>query len=292
MKRFASIVFALLASTLVTASLAAPKPLFVVYPTESGRNYSDAFPLAVLKLALEKSGRDYVLTPSNRAMSENRSRHILENGTGEVTVAWYGTSADFEARLLPVRIPIARGLLGHRIFLIHAERQRQFKGIETVEELASLVGVQGIGWSDVQILRGAGLEIQTGEYENLFGLINNGRADYFSRGANEAFAELDQYHSTHSNLAVEKDLVLIYPFAKLFFVSKDNQELHDAIHDGLATAYQDGSYLELFNSHPSIKSVLERSNLNGRHPLFVDNPLMTEETRSIPSQYWFSAPTS
>ena len=205
-------------------------------------------------------------------MSENRSRHILEKGTGEVTVAWYGTSADFERRLLPIRMPIARGLLGHRLFIIRDGSQQNFSHIQSIDDLAPLVGVQGIGWSDVEILRGAGLEIQTGEYENLFGLINNGRADYFSRGVNEAFAELNQYKATHSDLVVEQDLVLIYPFANLFFVSKDNQELHDAIYDGLVAAYEDGSYLDLFNSHPTIKSVLEQSNLDRRRPIFVDNP--------------------
>ncbi len=276
----------------VGVAFPASAKLVVIYPTEGGRNYSDAFPLEVLKLALEKSGRDYVLTPSHRAMSENRSRHILEKGTGEITVAWYGTSAEFERRLLPVRIPIARGLLGHRLFLIRKGSQTKFTAVQSVEDLAPLVGVQGIGWSDVEILREAGLDILTGEYENLFSLVNLGRADYFSRGVNEAFAELQQYHLTHEHLTLEQELVLIYPFAKLFFVSKENKELHEAIYNGLITAYKDGSYLELFNSHPAIKSMLEKSNLDHRRRLFVDNPLMSAETRSIPRQYWFSAPTS
>lgn len=290
MKRIVLTLLAVILS--VAAAFPATAKLVVVYPTESGRNYSDAFPLEVLKLALEKSGRDYVLSPSDRAMSENRSRHILEKGSGEVTIAWYGTSAEFESRLLPIRIPIARGLLGHRLFLIREGSQPTFSAVQSVRDLIPLVGVQGIGWSDVEILRGAGLDILTGEYENLFGLINIGRADYFSRGVNEAFAELQQYHVTHAHLAVEQELVLIYPFAKLFFVSKENKELHDAIYEGLVTAYQDGSYLELFNSHPAIKSMLEMANLDRRRRLFIDNPLMSPETRSIPRQYWFSAPTS
>lgn len=290
MIRIALTVLVILSS--VGMAFPAAAKLLVIYPTEGGRSYSDSFPLEVLRLALEKSGRDYSLSPSHRSMSENRSRHILEKGTGEITVAWYGTSVEFERRLLPVRIPIARGLLGHRLFLIRQGSQPQFSAVQTVEDLVPLVGVQGIGWSDVEILRAAGLEIQTGEYENLFSLIDLGRADYFSRGANEAFAELEQYQVTHENLTVEQELVLIYPFAKLFFVAKENQELHDAIHDGLATAYRDGSYLKLFNGHPAIKNVLQKSNLDDRRRLFVDNPLMSEETRSIPDQYWFSAPTS
>ena len=285
---FAGIAVVLLAAVSATTA----EPLRVVYPTERGRAYQDAFELQVLELALEKSGREFTLVPSDQSMTETRSRDLLERGTGDVSVAWYGTAADFEARLLPVRIPIARGLLGHRIFLIHEAQQRQFSAVEDVDDLASLLGVQGIGWSDVEILEGAGLQIATGEYHNLFRLIDRGRADYFSRGVNEAFAELQQYQAENGNLAIERDLVLIYPFAKLFFVNRDDQELHDAIYDGLVAAYDDGSYLELFNSHPAITDVLEQADIANRRPLFVDNPLMTAETRAIAPRYWFTAPAS
>ncbi len=276
------------ACTLSTAAFA--EPLQVIYPVEQGRDYKDSFPLEVLRLALEKSGQDFVIAPSQRTMTENRSRDILRNGTGEVTVAWYGTGAEFEHTLLPVRIPISRGLLGHRIFLIRDNQQPRFSEIRTIEDLAPLIGVQGIGWSDVEILEGAGLQIQTGEYDNLFSLIDRGRADYFSRGVNEAFAEYDQYRERDRHLAVEEDLVLIYPFAKLFFVSKKNRALHDAIYEGLVAAYDDGSYQRLFESHPTIRNVLERANLAQRRALYVDNPLMTPETLAIPARYWFSRP--
>ena len=283
---------ALLAVACTISATAAAEPLQVIYPVERGRDYETSFPLEVLRLALEKSGRDFVITPSRRTMTENRSRAILQRGTGEVTVAWYGTGAEFERTLLPVRIPISRGLLGHRIFLIREDQQPVFSRIRTIRDLAPLVGLQGIGWSDIEILEGAGLHIHTGEYDHLFSLISRGRADYFSRGVDEVFVEYDKYSNRDRHLAVENDLVLIYPFAKLFFVSKDNQELHDAIHEGFVAAYEDGSYQRLFDSHPAIRGVLDRANLADRRQLYVDNPLMTAETRAIPPRYWFSTPGS
>lgn len=264
-------------------------PLQIIYPTESGRRYdSSNFEMEVLRLALNKSGVAYNLLASDRDMTESRSRAYLEKETGEVTIAWYGTSRDFEQRLRPIRIPIARGLLGYRLFLIHRDRQPTFSAITSLDQLAELVGVQGSGWSDVEILSAAGLKIITSRYKNLFPMIDLGRADYFPRGANEAFLERATYQGENPNLAVEQDLVLIYPFAKFFFVSKSNAVLAEAIERGWRKAYQDGSYMRLFNSHPSIREVLDEARLDERRQLVIDNPLLSEETKAIEARFWYA----
>ena len=269
---------------------ASAQALKVIHPVQGARAAADDFPLALLELAMSRSERDYELEPTTLSMNESRSRAILEAENPELTVAWYGTSMDSERRLRPVRIPIYRGLLGHRLFLIHRDKQALFRDVKSVDDLKSLLALQGQGWSDIEILNAAGLKVSTSRYANLFRMIDGGRGDYFPRGVTEIFGELEQYQRANSNLAVEEEVVLIYPFAMFYFVSLGNAELHDAIYGGLLAAYDDGSFMKLFNSHPAVAQVLERARLDDRRRIAIDNPLMTEETKAIPARYWHGGP--
>ncbi|OEJ69364.1 hypothetical protein BEN30_03750 [Magnetovibrio blakemorei] len=268
-------------------TVANAEPLRVVYPAEAGRDTANAYPVQLLELALRKSGKPYEMQPFQESMNEARARSILEAGDGNLTVAWFGTSRDFEQRLRPVRIPMYRGLLGHRIFLINKAKQPLFSAVKTVADLHPLLALQGQGWSDVEILAGAGLNVDTARYNNLFPMLNGGRGDYFPRGVTEAFAELEHFGLNNPNLAVEEELTLVYPFAMFYFVSRSDVALHDAIRDGLAAAFADGSFQALFESHPAIAGALKKVRLNQRRKLTIDNLLMTPETRAIPAEYWY-----
>ena len=68
------------------------------------------------KLALQESGRDYVLRPTVDEMSQTRAARELE--LGNIDFIWTGTSAEYEQRFRAVRIPVLRGLDGYRICVI------------------------------------------------------------------------------------------------------------------------------------------------------------------------------
>lgn len=261
--------------------------LQVVYPAEHGREAVNSYPVKLLELALKKSGRPFEMRPTPTPMNEARARTVLEKGDGSLTVAWFGSSRHFERRLLPVYVPIYRGLLGHRLFLINKAKQPLFSAVKTIEDLQPLLALQGQGWSDVEILSAAGLNVDTSRYRDLFYMLNAGRGDYFPRGVTEAFAELSQYGPDNPELAVERDLVLVYPFAMYYFVAAENKELRDAIRDGLTAAFDDGSFQALFDNHPAIAEALAKARLAQRRTIAIDNPLVTPETLAIPARYWY-----
>lgn len=262
----------------------------VRYPYEEGRERTKEFAYQVLDLALSKADGDWTLVPSAQHMNEKRQRNMLAAGR-EIDVAWYGTSAELEQKLRPVRIPIDGGLVGWRLMLIDEARQADFSAVSSIEDLRKLVIGQGAGWADVPILEAAGLEVATSDYNNLFRMVGGGRIDAFPRGANEAFREQANFVGQVPNLAVEKDLVVYYPLTVLFFVSPGNDALHDAIHQGLVRAHEDGSYQQLFSSHPEIKTVLDQANLGSRTKIELPNPTMSPETTAIDPKYWY-APNS
>ncbi|MTI42618.1 extracellular solute-binding protein (family 3) [Roseibium hamelinense] len=258
----------------------------VRYPVEAGRDVENNFSFKVLKLALEKTGGDWQLVPAAAPMNESRSKLLLEQGW-QIDVAWYGSYAELEERLFPIRIPINKGLLSWRLLLIDGRQQDKFSAVRTIEDLRRLTLVQGEGWTDVDILRAAGFSVQETPYETAFKMVGAGRVDGFPRGASEAYFEQANTVDHVPNLAVEKSLVIHYPLAKLFFVRKGNAALHAAIREGLEKAHADGSYDALFFSHPPNRQALEFAGFKNRRKFSIENPLLSEETASIPDKYWY-----
>lgn len=252
----------------------------IIYADRLGIQEDGSFPYAVLKLALQKSGVDHELRPSRAPMNDERVRTSLDNGT--IDVAWFGTSSAFEAHFLPVRIPITRGILGYRLFVIREDNQPAFSKVRSLDDLKPFICIQGKGWADTQILAAAGLDVRTSAvFDRLFELIFHERADFFPLGANEIFGLLKTRRAKMPVLSVEKSLVLVYPFDFFFFVKKGNRRLHDIIYSGFAAAQEDSSYQQLFRTHPDLKDFLEKADVEKRRVVRIENPLLSEETRRV-----------
>lgn len=93
----------------------------VNYPKSDIKNDSrEEFPLAVLDLALQKTGVRYTLKPSLKPMQQARALKRLEENL-DVNVVWSMTDVQREQQLRPIRIPITRGLIGWRVFVSHKD---------------------------------------------------------------------------------------------------------------------------------------------------------------------------
>ncbi|CAE6774855.1 hypothetical protein R69608_04772 [Paraburkholderia nemoris] len=281
---------ALAAAGVTLRAHAAPAdPFAIVYPHYRPEDWARAiFPLAVLDLAMKAAGADYVARQADVLMERGRALAELAGGSNAINLLWTSTDAEAERGLNVVRIPINRGLIGHRIFVIRKDRQADFDRVGSLADLKALTGGQGLGWIDTKIMRAAGLNIETVPYETVFDMVQGGRLDYFPRGAIEAFAELDEPRHRDRNLVVEKRLLLKYRSDFIFYVSTKHASLAQTINKGLEKAYLDGSFMRLFNSHPYIQDGLLRSNLASRKVFVLDNPYLSEEDRRIPDKYWMS----
>ncbi|HRH78435.1 MAG TPA: twin-arginine translocation signal domain-containing protein, partial [Cellvibrionaceae bacterium] len=76
-------------------------------------NYS----LGLLKLALEKAGSSVKFNISEGDFAPMRQRKELVEGG--LDILWTATSTDIEEEALPIRVPLYKGLLGHRILIVH-----------------------------------------------------------------------------------------------------------------------------------------------------------------------------
>ncbi len=253
-------------------------------PKVSG--YTEHFKSDLLKLIISKADGEHSLSQAEAGYTSSRSRRSLNQKDSEINLIWAGTSNEYEQTLLPIRFPLYRGLLGHRVFIINQKFQTKFDKVKNLTDLQQMIGAQGIGWSDVEILEHSGLKQEQASYDNIFKMINKGRIDYFSRGVTEAFNEVDTRKSKLHNLAVEKNILLIYPFAMYFFTGRDNIEVAKVLESGFKNAYADGSFMKFFYSHPEIKKVFNQASLNDRIEIKIPNNFMTEETLNLPEYLW------
>jgi hypothetical protein len=275
-------------ATLTTKSAISQETITVYYAQGDGTAAETSFPFQVLKLGLSKTGKPYVLRPSPVGRADSQRAAAAMAADGPIDVQWIAASLADDQKMLPVLFPIDMGLLGYRVFLIDGARQKEFDQIKSIEDLRRMVALQGSGWTDVEVLRSAGLPVRTAPtYKDLFPMTVKGRADYFPRGAIEAYSEKRTFAESAPGLAVEDSLVLYYPFSFIFYVKKTDGQLHDALYRGLVAAFDDGSYKALFQSNPDVQSVLANAHLKTRRVIKIDNPYLSADMKAVDRRFWY-----
>jgi ABC-type amino acid transport substrate-binding protein len=278
---------------IMLASTAAAARTWVVYPAfESGADsrYHDL--LEILKTALDKTVAEYgpyTLQPSRSRMNEARSLAELRLPAGMVTIAWCGTSVQKEKDYRAVRIPLRKGILGYRVALIARDRQSDIARIRNLDDLRKVRIGQGIGWGDVAIYEANGIKVHTAGYENLFKMVAANRFDLFPRGINEVFNEYAARHSAIPNLAIEKNLLIYYPWPYYFFFNKSDKTRAKRVEAGLRKMIRDGSFDAIFMKYN--RSSIIKANLNNRRTIRIANPDLPKDTPLNDRSLWFDPAT-
>lgn len=257
----------------------------VIRHNKTGGSAKDEYQLSLLKLALSYSDTKYQFEESPVPLTQTKLLADLESKT--MDVAWVGTSSAYEEKYMPIRIPLFKGLLGHRIFLIRKGDQSSFNNIYTVDDLKRLKGGQVGSWTDTAILKNAGLNIvTTSKFDNLFYMLDGARFDYFPRSVYSPWSDI----ANHPNLPleVEENIIIVYPLPAYIFVHKDNVKLKNDILSGMYKAIEDGSFDELFYNYPLIRDGLANSKLENRRIFKVGNPDLHPKTPLNDKRLWFN----
>lgn len=278
----------LLALPSVTIAEAAKPPTIVYLRPQSSYDLRDQYYVELLELALNKtrsSHGDFVLKPAPFVMLQSRAvRSLAENRY--LDVLWTMTTPEREQELLPIRIPLARGLLGYRALIIRQQDAARFAAIQQLDELATLRAVQGHDWPDTTILRANGLPVTTSSnHAAMFDMLRLGRVDYFPRGMNEAWTELGQLRNP--DLVISDNILLHYTAPSYFFVSRDKPRLAARIETGLRRALADGSFLAFFRRHPATHEAVQRLEHGHWRILELENPLLPAATPLQDATLWY-----
>ncbi|WP_016957885.1 hypothetical protein [Catenovulum agarivorans] len=243
----------------------------------------DKYHVDLLKF-LFRNDSNYKFQPYPQDIAYGRQHTEID--AGNLSVAAFGTSSELEQRVRPIRIPILKGLLGHRIFIIRKGEESRFANINNMQDLLEFKAGQGRTWADTAVLENAGINtITTVKYDNLFYMLDGDRFDYFPRAVHEPFSEVAT--RPHLNLTVEKNVMLVYPLALYLFVANDNVKLANAIEERFEAAIADGSFDEFFFNHPLIQDVLQSVRIQDRKIIRISNPNMPAKTPLDRKELWF-----
>ena len=232
-----------------------------------------AFVKEALQLALEKTQDEYgpfVMQEAGNYLNKARLLRELQQGHFDNMFVRASVTDEMLTDFAVVAFPLARGMDGYRVAFIRAEgtELQRFCQLDKAA-LQQLSIVQGIGWLDSKILLANGFKVQqVNQYENMFNMLRASRADLFFRAVNEIDIERQNAVHDYGMLQVEPCLALYYPLPRFFVTDKNNAQNAQRVYLGLVRAYEDGSFIRLWNRYfePSI------NRLQQRRIIRLDNP--------------------
>lgn len=221
---------------------------------------------------------------------QERVLHDIELGNSDVNLTFSGASAKRDNALLPIRVPLAKGMLGYRIFIIRDNSSDFFKSAKTISDLNEKVACQGVGWPDTDILRTGGLNVETSpSYEGLFKMVSFGRCDYFPRAIHEPYLELSARTDVYPNLIVEDTWLIHYPLPTYYYLNKKDTDLAMRIEEGLRILMKTGEFEQHMRNHPATSNSYKMfEGLKGRKILELTNSFLHPETPLDDPELWLS----
>ncbi|MTI08902.1 ABC transporter substrate-binding protein [Curvivirga aplysinae] len=235
----------------------------------------------LLLLAISKLDIPFVVQgPTTQDVNEKRGENqILE---GRLDIEWMSTTRDREDLLIPIKIPLYRGVLGLRLLLVTPTMHPSISEISTLDDLQSYTGGYSQHWGDLPVFEANNLRVDTSTvYESIFKKLIYGRFDYFHRGVQEIWDEQKRYNK---QLIVADNIMLFYPHPVYFFVGKHRPELAKNLRRGLDIAMEDGSYKKLFFEY--FEHYIKLGNLENRKLIVLNNPVVPQDTPALDTSWW------
>lgn len=242
----------------------------------------------VLEEALRRTQAKYgsyriVQNPVNLA----RERILIEAIKGEqINAAVVAIQPTWEARMLPVWVPIDMGVSNYRIGFVKRDRQALLAKVRNEEDLKKVkVGV-GLGWSSRLVFEANGLDLETAaDQEALTKMLLAERLDYFPRGVNEVFVEYEAMNPPSPDLAIDRELLLYFPLPIYVFISPKYPRLAKRLNDGLEAMVRDGTLLRMVKSYHA--EMIQKANFCSRRLLLLKNPFLSASNPLNRKELWF-----
>jgi len=271
---------------LVFAPLQAKTITILASPYEE--NATHQYFVDLLAFALKKSESDYepieieILEEKN--ITHERTLNLIR--AQMIDLSWAGTSEELEKVLLPIRIPLLKGLLGSRVSIIHKRNLAIFENI-TEEKLQSLVACQGTDWGDSDILEANDYKVlRVARFDLMFKMLNHDRCDYFPRAIFEGYSELAVAQKTNPDLMMFDDVILQYKFPLYFFVHNDNKELAEQIEFGLKKSISDGTFTKFMANNKMSEALFPLKKWKKKKVFVLKNTFLPKLTPLTDSSLW------
>ncbi|OEZ55366.1 hypothetical protein [Duganella sp. HH105] len=215
-----------------------------------------------------------------------RDRLMLEMMKAQdVNLSAQVTSPEWEQKLIPVRIPVDKGVSGYRISLIDGRDQADFTALRTLAQLKAMSMGAGRQWSSTVVFARNGFTVQTGATTSgLHRMLAAHRFQHFPRAIDEALFEREEYAPAFPQLALERSMAIYVPLPRYFFVG-GQPRLAQRLEYGLQLLVADGRFDQIF--HEFYDGLIEKAGLRKRRLFRLDNPLLSPQTPLANKAYWY-----
>jgi len=267
-----------------------PVDAFIYSGADSGNPLDNAYFWRVLRAALDRTlpGYGKFLLEAGPSMPDRRQIRALARSEPPLTVGLFTASATLSRDLVPVRIPVDRGLLGYRVLLVREAELDRFATVSSLSDLRLFrFGLLPV-WDDAPVMITAGLTVVPGEsHDGLFRMLAADRFDAFSRGVTEIQADFDHARVSVPGLAIEPRLLLHYPLPIYFWFSPDETGRRRAarVEAGLRVMAADGALQKLFDEEYG--TLETRLDLAHRRVIELPNLLLDGQDPPDASGLWF-----
>lgn len=218
-----------------------------------------------------------------RPVTQGRSLQLLDSG--ELTVAWSGTSIVREKEFRPIRVPMYLGLLGVRVPVIRKNDVARFRSITDEQTLQDMVACQGDQWPDSDILEHNQYRVErVALYESMFKMLQAGRCDYFPRSIIEVHGELSD--PGRSDLMAYEGLLLSYPFPMYYFMSYQQEAKASDLERKLYEYATSGKLLTFMKTHPTSRETFPLTRFKDSTIFYLHNPDLPTDTPISDTALW------
>jgi hypothetical protein len=263
--------------------------VYTIDMNSSKSSFSDSHILHLLAASLDASQPKYGPYQFKVApLRMERDRLLQEMLKGElVNLSGQVTSAEWEQKLIPIRIPVDKGISSYRISLIDSRNQELFSAVRTLEQLRGFTLGAGRQWSLTATYKQAGFHVVEGSTSaGLHSMLAAGRFQHFPRAIDEAVYEQAAYVPSFPTLSVERSFALYIPSPRYFFVGgAQQQRLAQRLEYGLQQLIADGRYEQIF--HEFYDGLIEQVGLRKRRIFRLNNPQLSPLTPLSNKAYWY-----
>lgn len=261
----------------------------IVHGPDSPRDKRFHYYQDVLIAALERTTQKYGKYTWTALEPASHLRKMNDMEKGRATIAIQVASEDLDKRFLPVRLPLDRGVLGYRVFIIRKNDASKFAAVRTIEDLSRFKVGQGTGWSDVSVWKASGFKVVEGtSYDGLFHMLEAGRFDFISQAPSEALVDLELSKDGLPGLTVEKTLLVYYPWPRYVYCrdTPEGKRLAARLTEGLeAILTNPAEYGPLFEKH--FGESLRLLDLPSRRKFIIANPVLPKNTPIERKELWY-----
>lgn len=249
---------------------------------DSRYEYPKALLEQVMVATATTDGRCQIVT-SPVVMMRDRALHELADGN-LIQVMAEAAQPSWEEQLIPVRIPLRKGLQGYRLLLIRRDDQPRIAALSR-DQLKLLATGSGHDWATTPLMVNAGFNVVTNrDYGSLFRMLDRGRIDTFPRGVNEIFHEQQAFGKVYPTLTVDSHWLIYIPLPTYFFVTPHQPQLAERIERGLRLLLTDGRFDQLFMRY--FGDDIRRANLSQRQLIRLENPNLSPLTPLNDHSLW------